>query len=103
MKENLLERKVSQMSKRRIENRLTVRFANDYIMDEIDIAAAKAGMSAAAWARDAVMTKLRKNDQRSEFSSLHTRKMVEMMVGPKVSEAAKEHTAQYLEKDGVNS
>lgn len=88
------------MSKRRKENRLNVRFANEYVMDEIDVAAAKAGLSASAYARDAVMAALKRNHQRSEFSSLHTRKMVEIMAGPKVSEAAKEHTTRYLEKQG---
>lgn len=88
------------MTQRRKENRLNVRFVNDYIMDEIDVAAAKAGVSASAWVRSAAIAALSRNDQRSEFSRLHTRKMVEMMAGPKVSKAAKEHTTRYLEKQG---
>lgn len=83
---------------RRKENRLNVRFDNGDIMDKIDIAAAQAGITASAFAKQAVIAAIRKINQPDEFSTLHTQKMLEMMAGPEVTKESKEYTSNYLEQ-----
>ena len=86
------------------EPRFCIRFPDFTIPDKVEIEANRVGLKKNAWVREAINEKF-VNDAKTRLlkkesvrGDLESRKLIQMIAGPDLTNEAKKHVTEYLEK-----
>jgi len=86
------------------EARLNIRYPDFEIIDEVEIDANRMGLKKNAWIKEAIVEKLEnsKHTRLLEAERLkgdfESRKLIEWMAGPELTQDAKDYVADFFEK-----